>query len=91
MSKMSRFVQGYEEDTANLCAAMNHAQSKSIDDLEPDQIRRMVWTARLWLRNQYDPQGLGEHLCLTEDARAEIMRRAMEAEQSADYREGVRA
>lgn len=90
MSKMSRFVQGYEEDTANLCAAMTQAQSKSIDDLEPEQIRRMVWTARLWLRNQYDPQGLGEHLCLTEDARAEIMRRAMEAEQSADYREGVR-
>ena len=90
MSRMSRFVQGYEEDTANLCAAMTQAQSKSIDDLEPEQIRRMVWTARLWLRNQYDPQGLGEHLCLTEDARAEIMRRAMEAEQSADFREGVR-
>jgi hypothetical protein len=90
MSKMSRFVQGYEEDTANLCAAMTQAQAKSIDDLEPEQIRRMVWTARLWLRNQYDPQGLGEHLCLTEDARAEIMRRAIEAEQTADYREGVR-
>jgi hypothetical protein len=59
MSKMSRFVQGYEEDTANLCAAMTQAQAKSIDDLEPEQIRR-------------------------------IMRRAMEAEQSADYREGVR-
>jgi hypothetical protein len=86
MSNMSRFIQGYEEDAANLCAAMTHVQAKSIDDLDQGQIRRMVWTARLWLRNQYDPQGLGEHLCLTEDARAEIMRRAMEAEQTADRR-----
>ena len=89
MSNMSRFIQGYEEDTANLCAAMTKAQYKTIDELKPEQARRMVWTARLWLRNQYDPQGLGEHLCLTEDARAEIMRRAMEAEQTADYREGA--
>ena len=86
MSNMSRFIQGYEEDAANLCAAMTHAQAKSIDDLDQGQIRRMVWTARLWLRNQYDPQGLGEHLCLAEDASAEIMRRAMEAEQTADRR-----
>ena len=84
MSNMGRFIQGYEEDTTNLCASMNHAQSKSIDDLDQGQIRRMVWTARLWLRNQYDPHGLGEHLCLSEDARAEIMRRAMEAEQTTD-------
>jgi hypothetical protein len=89
MSNMSRFIQGYEEDTVNLCAAMTQAQYKTIDELKPEQARRMVWTARLWLRNQYDPQGLGEHLCLTEDARAEIMRRAMEAEQTADYREGA--
>ena len=89
MSSIGRFVQGYQEDLANLYAAMSEAQFRSIEELSPEQVRRMVWTARLWLRNQYDPRGLGEHLCLTEDARAEIMRRAMDAEQSADYREGL--
>ena len=90
MSKMGTFVQGYQEDTAQLCEAMSEARLRPIDELTESEIKRMVWTARLWLRNHYDPHGLSEQLAITDDARAEIMRRAIEAEQTADYREGVR-
>lgn len=89
MSKMGRHVHGMQEDRAALGHAMRAATNRSIDELTEGEIKRMVWTARLWLRNHYDPYGLSEQLAITDDARAEIMRRAIEAEQTADYREGV--
>ena len=67
--------------------AMRAATNRSVELTEAklnDGVDR-----RLWLRNHYDPYGLSEQLAITDDARAEIMRRAIEAEQTADYREGV--
>jgi hypothetical protein len=67
---------------------MDAARGKTLADFSPEQINRMVWSARLWLRNQPQTE-YAEQVLLTQDARAEITRRAIEAEQTADYREGV--
>jgi hypothetical protein len=87
MSKMGRHVYALQEAETNAVYAMSEVSGRSIDDLTESQVKRLVWTARLWLRNQWDPHGFGERMTLTSDARGEIMRRAMEAEQTADYRE----
>lgn len=87
MSKMGRHVYALQEAETNVLCAMDEVRGRSIDDLTESEVKRLVWTARVWLRNQWDPHGFGERMTLTSDARAEIMRRAMEAEQSADYQE----
>ena len=90
MSKMSRHIQGLQEDARHYWGAMDAARGKTLADFSPEQINRMVWSARLWLRGfTWSGREYLDRILLTEDARAEITRRAMEAEQSADYREGV--
>ena len=88
MSKMSRHVQGLQEDARHYWGAMDAARGKTLADFSSEQINRMVWSARLWLRNRRQTE-YAEQVLLTQDARAEITRRAIEAEQTADYREGV--
>ena len=88
MSKMSRHVHGLQEDARHYWGAMDAARGKTLSDFSPEQINSMVWSARLWLRNQPQTE-YAEQVLLTQDARAEITRRAIEAEQTADFREGV--
>lgn len=87
MSKMGRHIHALQEAASNISFAMDEARGRSLEEIPEADTRRLVWTARLWLRNQWDPHGFGEAMTLTTDARAEIMRRAMEAEQTADYEE----
>jgi hypothetical protein len=69
---------------------MDRARGKALSDFTPEEINSMVWSARLWLRGiALKSHKFVEQVLLTEDARAEITRRAMEAEQTADFREGV--
>lgn len=90
MSKMSRHVHGLQEDAAHYWGAMDAARGKALSDFTDEQVSHMVWSARLWLRGfTWDGREYLDRILLTEDARAEITRRAMEAEQAADYREGV--
>ena len=91
MSKTGRWVQARQENAIHYWGAMDKARGKTLADFSPEQINSMVWSARLWLRGIALPQSQKyvEQVLLTEDARAEITRRAMEAEQTADYREGV--
>lgn len=88
MSKMSRHVHGRQEDALIYWGAMDRARGKTLADFTEREIKDMIWSARLWLRNQPQTE-YTEQVLLTQDARAEITRRAMEAEQAADYREGV--
>ena len=88
MSKMGRHAHGLQEDARAYWWAMDAARGKALSDFTPEEIKSMVWSARLWLRNETSPL-FTEQVLLTQDARAEITRRAMEAEQTADYREGV--
>ena len=71
-----------------LLGAMDAARGKTLADFS-EQINSMVWSARLWLRGIALPQSQKyiDEVLLTEDARAEITRRAMEAEQTADRQE----
>ena len=85
---MGRWVQARQENALHYWGAMDKARGKTLADFSPEQIKSMVWSARLWLRNQPQTE-YAERVLLTQDARAEITRRAMEAEQTADYREGV--
>lgn len=88
MSKMTRHVHGLQEDARHYWGAMDAARGKSLSEFSPEDINSMVWSARLWLRNQPQTE-YTEQVLLTQDARAEITRRAIEAEQKADFREGV--
>jgi hypothetical protein len=88
MSKMSRHVHGLQEDARHYWGAMDAARGKTLSEFSPEQINSMVWSARLWLRGQPQTE-YAEQVLLTQDARAEITRRAIEAEQTADFREGV--
>ena len=88
MSKISRHVHGLQEDAAHYWGAMDRARGKALSDFSPEEINSLVWSARYWLRGSplRNPLWLDQVL-LTEDARAEITRRAMEAEQTADRQE----
>ena len=90
MSKMGRYFHGLQEDATHYWGAMDRARGKALSDFTEEQVNQMVWSARYWLRGYPTRNPLYlEQVLLTEDARAEITRRAMEAEQTADYREGV--
>jgi hypothetical protein len=90
MSKIGRYVQGRQENAIHYWGAMDNARGKTIADFTPEQINSMVWSARLWLRGfTWEGREYLDQILLTHDARAEITRRAMEAEQTADYREGA--
>lgn len=88
MSKMGRYVQGRQENAIHYWGAMDKARGKALSDFTPEEINSMVWSARLWLRGiASKSQKFVEQILLTEDARSEITRRAMEAEQTADRQE----
>ena len=88
MSKMGQYVHGLQEDAAHYWGAMDTARGKTLSDFSPEQINHMVWSARLWLRGfTWEGREYLDRILLTEDARAEITRRAMEAEQTADRQE----
>lgn len=90
MSKMGRHIHGRQENAIHYWGAMDKARGKTLADFSPEEIHSMVWSTRLWLRGiSFPSQKFVEQVLLTKDARAEITRRAMEAEQAADYREGV--
>ena len=88
MSKMGRYVHGLQEDAAHYWGAMDRARGKALSDFTDSEVHSMIWTARLWLRGfTWDGREYLDRILLTEDARAEITRRAMEAEQTADRQE----
>ena len=88
MSKMGRHLHGLQEDAAHYWGAMDAARGKTLADFTEEQVNQMVWSARYWLRGYPGRNPLWiERVLLTEDARAEITRRAMEAEQTADREE----
>ncbi len=88
MSKMGRHLHGLQEDAAYYWGAMDNAKGKTLADFTPKQVNEMVWSARYWLRGYPTRNPLWlEQVLLTEDARSEITRRAMEAEQKADRQE----
>ena len=88
MSKMGRYAHGLQEDAAHYWGAMDRARGKALSDFTEEQVNQMVWSARYWLRGYPTRNPLYlEQVLLTEDARAEITRRAMEAEQTADRKE----
>lgn len=90
MSKMSRHVMARQENALHYWGAMDKARGKPLSDFTEREIKDMVWSARLWLRGfTWDGREYLDRMLLTEDARAEITRRAMDAEQTADYRERV--
>jgi hypothetical protein len=90
MSKIGRHVYGLQEDAAHYWGAMDRARGKALSEFTPEEVNSMVWSARLWLRGfTWKGREYLDQILLTEDARAEITRRAIEAEQTADYREGV--
>ena len=88
MSKMGRWVHGLEENARVYWDAMDRARGKALSDFTESEVHSMIWSARWWLRGfpSRNPLWLDQVL-LTEDARAEITRRAMEAEQTADRKE----
>ena len=71
-----------------LLGSNGRGKGKTLSEFSPEEINSMVWSARLWLRNQPQTE-YTEQVLLTQDARAEITRQAIEAEQTADFREGV--
>lgn len=88
MSKISRQVHGLQEDAAYYWGAMDRARGKALSDFTESEVHSMVWSARLWLRGfTWNGREYLDRILLTEDARAEITRRAMEAEQTADRQE----
>ena len=88
MSKMGRYVHGLQEDARIYWGTMDRARGKALSDFTQEQVNQMVWSARYWLRGYPTRNPLYlEQVLLTEDARAEITRRAMEAEQTADRQE----
>ena len=88
MSKMGRWVQARQENAIHYWGAMDRARGKALSDFTEEQVNQMVWSARIWLRG-ITPRSRTyvDEVLLTEDARAEITRRAMEAEQTADRQE----
>ncbi len=88
MSRMGRYIHGRQENAIHYWGAMDRARGKSLSDFTESEVHSMVWSARLWLRGiAFQSQKYVEQVLLTEDARAEITRRAMEAEQTADRQE----
>ena len=88
MSNIGRYVHERHENAAHYWQAMDTARGKSLSDFTPEEINSMVWSARLWLRGfTWKGKHYLDQVLLTADARAEITRRAMEAEQFADYKE----
>ena len=88
MSKMGRWVHGLEENARVYWDAMDRARGKALSDFTEEQVNQMVWSARIWLRGfTWNGREYLDRILLTEDARAEITRRAMEAEQTADRQE----
>ena len=88
MSKMGQYFHGLQEDAAHYWGAMDRARGKALSDFTEEHVNQMVWSARHWLRGYPTRNPLYlEQVLLTEDARAEITRRAMEAEQTADRKE----
>ena len=89
MSKMGRYVQARQENAIHYWITMDRERGKALSDFTEEQVNQMVWSARIWLRGVALPksQKYIDEVLLTEDARAEITRRAMEAEQTADRQE----
>lgn len=88
MSKIGRWVQARQENAIHYWGAMDRARGKALSDFTKEQVNQMVWSARIWLRGiEPRSQKYVDEVLLTEDARAEITRRAMEAEQTADRQE----
>ena len=88
MSRMGQWAQAQHETTNDLQSLMFEWTGKQLDDVSERAMSALVWAARLYLRNDYctmlfdDPEAP-----LMPDVKAEVMRRAQEAEQANDYKE----
>ena len=88
MSKIGQWAQAQHETTNDLQSLMFEWTGKQLEDVSERAMSALVWAARLYLRNDYctmlfdDPEAP-----LMPDVKAEVMRRAQEAEQANDYKE----
>ena len=88
MSNIGQWAQAQQETTNDLQALMFEWTGKPLGDVSKRAMSALVWAARLYLRNDYctmlfdDPEAP-----LMPDVKAEVMRRAQEAEQANDYKE----
>ena len=88
MSKVGQWVHTQQDATADARAIFFDWAGQPLEEVDERALRQLVWVARLYLRNDYcttlfdDPQ-----TPLMPDVKAEVMRRAREAEQSHDRKE----
>ena len=88
MSKIGQWAQAQHETTNDLQALTFEWTGRPLGDVSKRAMSALVWAARLYLRNDYctmlfdDPEAP-----LMPDVRAEVMRRAQEAEQTKDHEE----
>jgi hypothetical protein len=88
MSKIGQWAQAQHETTNDLQALMFEWTGRPLEDVSKRAMSALVWAARLYLRNDYctmlfdDPEAP-----LLPDVKAEVMRRAQEAEQTNDHKE----
>lgn len=88
MSKIGQWEQAQQEVTDDLRALIFEWTGKPLEEVSRRAMGTLVWAARLYLRNDYctmlfdDPEAP-----LMPDVKAEVMRRAQEAEQTRDHKE----
>ena len=88
MSKIGQWEQAQQEVTDDLRALIFEWTGKPLGAVSKRAMSTLVWAARLYLRNDYctmlfdDPEAP-----LMPDVKAEVMRRAQEAEQTRDHKE----
>jgi len=90
MSKTGAWVLEAHTTHQNVSAALPNVAGRPLSDISPRDLSALVWAARLYLRNDYCTELFNDDLAsnpLAPETKAEIMRLAREAEQTADYEE----
>ena len=90
MSKIGTWVLEAQTAHQNVSAALPNVAGRPLSDISPRDLSALVWAARLYLRNDYCTELFNDDLAsnpLAPETKAEIMRLAREAEQTADYEE----
>ena len=88
MSNIGQWVHTQQDAQSDLQSLMFEWTGRPLGEVSKRAMTALVWAARLYLRNDYctmlfdDPEAP-----LMPDVKAEVMRRAREAEQTKDYKE----
>lgn len=90
MSKTGAWVLEAHTTHQNVSAALPNVAGRPLSDISPRDLSALVWAARLYLRNDYCTELFDDSAAsnpLAPETKAEIMRRAREAEQTTDQKE----